>query len=845
MKQSTSLLSTLSKRSFRANKGRNLVAAIAIILTTLMFTTLFVLSQSMSQNLIEMTFRQSGFDAHASFKSITDAQIELIGEHSDVADIGRSIVLGVAENTALTGRQVEIRYGSTSYAEHSFSMPTTGKLPEQANEIALDNITLDRLGIEHKLGQQVTLEWRKDYSSDERISSTFTLCGFWEGNLSSYASMAWVSETFALEACDYAPNNAADSICGMRMAQVTLENGNDIEATVDKILADVGLSDLEYGVNIAYDPSMQAVATQESLPMYLGMILVFIAGYLIIYNIFQISVTTDIQFYGKLKTLGTSTKQVKRLIFKQANMLSLIGIPIGLILGYLLGKILVPVLIANNDGSVSTSISPIIFIGSALFAYLTVMISCLRPAIIAGKVSPMEALRYSDNSSNGKRKTKKGEDGASIARMAWANLGRNKKRTVLVICSITLGLVLLSCFYAQNASFDMDKYLSDLTLADFQVDDATSDDYINGYDPQSKTISPALVEQVESLEGLEETGRLYSQETTITLSEQAIQNTQNFYERDDRLSYMQEDVSWMEGYHAALETGSVDSVIYGTDGLTIELLGDSRYLMDGSFDPELFATGDYVMAVGVAHDDFSETMPTFSVGETVVIEGNEYTVMGVVYPITPLTSGSSSFSYYNNLIMPTDEFQQIWPDSNMRKLYFNISDDLVEAATAMLTEYQQQEDSSMPFASRQTMEEQYVAETRASAVMGNTISIVIALVGIINFINSMVTAIVSRKREFAMLQSVGMTKSQLCRMLVFEGLDYAAFSLVLSYILGSMAILTVVRAMVEGGFTTFQFTLMPLIVCTPILIIFASLIPYICFKNLEKKSLVERLRNTD
>ena len=130
-------------------------------------------------------------------------------------------------------------------------------------------------------------------------------------------------------------------------------------------------------------------------------------------------------------------------------------------------------------------------------------------------------------------------------------------------------------------------------------------------------------------------------------------------------------------------------------------------------------------------------------------------------------------------------------------------------------------------------------------IMGNAISVVIALVGILNFINSMVTAIVSRKKEFAMLQSVGMTKGQLRRMLVFEGLDYAGLTLLFSFAASILVVGTVVRSMVEGGYNTFQFTLLPLYICAPILIAFAIVIPYICFKNLEKQSLVERLRNTD
>ena len=96
-------------------------------------------------------------------------------------------------------------------------------------------------------------------------------------------------------------------------------------------------------------------------------------------------------------------------------------------------------------------------LGSAAFAWITVLISCLRPARMAGKISPIEALRMSDAADKGKRKVKKRRGKASLGQMAWSNLWRNKKRTITVICSLSLGLVLLSCFYAKDAAFDMEK----------------------------------------------------------------------------------------------------------------------------------------------------------------------------------------------------------------------------------------------------------------------------------------------------------------------------------------------------------------------------------------------------
>ncbi len=407
MKQSSRMIKTLTNRSFHNNKSRNIVAVAAIILTTLMFTTLFVLAQSMSANLVQMTFHQAGFDAQASFKDITAEQADKLAAHPEVKELGQSIVIGLAENEKLMSRQVEIRWGDHSYADHTFSRPTVGGMPQKADELALDTITLDRLGVPHRLGQEITLEWRKDLSSDEVTSSTFSLCGYWEGNQSAYASMAWVSRTFADEVTEGTDGSRGGQILGIHMAQVNLKNSKNIEVTMEQILSDTGLNGLEYGVNLAYSGEMNASAVQESLPMYMGMLLVFVAGYLIIYNIFQICVTADIQFYGKLKTLGTGTKQLKQLIWGQANRLCLIGIPMGLLLGYFLGMVFVPVLLGSRVDQAIVSANPLIFIGSTVFAWLTVMISCLRPARLAGKVSPMEALRYSDTGTGSTKKIKK------------------------------------------------------------------------------------------------------------------------------------------------------------------------------------------------------------------------------------------------------------------------------------------------------------------------------------------------------------------------------------------------------------------------------------------------------
>lgn len=851
MNKQKSVTGVLAKRSFKANRGRNIVAALAVILTTMMFTTLFTMAQSMSKNLLEMTFRQTGYDAQVSFKSITNEQIDKIAAHPDVANIGQSIVLGLAENNALLGRQLEIRWADNSYAKHSFSAPTTGRMPKADDEIALDTTTLDRLDIPHETGQTVTLEWRKDTNSDEKLTSTFNLCGYWEANKSVTSSLAFVNKQYAEQMTEGRPN-IDGQVFGLRMAQVTLNSDDNIEKTMDTILSDTGIKNLDYGVNLAYSPEMNAQAAQEGLPMYLGMVLIFISGYLIIYNIFQISVTTDIRFFGRLKTLGTSSKQIRNIILRQSARLCLIGIPIGLVLGYIVGSLLVPVMLGMLGEDAFVAANPIIFIGSALFAAVTVLVSSLRPSQLAGKVSPLEALRCTDID-GGKRKQKKSKKGASVCAMAWSNLGRNKKRTAMVICSLSLGLILLSCFYAKNAAFDLNKYLENEIIADFELTDATHEDRINGYNPQGTTLNESLLNQIYAIKGLESTGSMYTHQFLWDMDEKTTQNLSQYYNKDRISQWEEYDPAGAKALLEAIDQKQAEVVLYGLEGIPLDTITQDDHILSGDYNADLFAEGNHVIAISSAAGDSAnsdkQALPAASAGSQVIMEGKTYTVMAVVESLLSVDSAAMEAgrteAFSLDFIIPADTFCTQWPSNTIRKLYVNVNDSSISNAQKLLDTYSANATPALPFSSKNTITKQYQEETASSAVMGNAISVVIALVGILNFINSMVTAVISRKKEFAMIQSIGMTKNQLCKMLICEGGYYAGITIVVSYCLSALAVNTVVRSMVSDGFSTFRFTLLPLYICIPILLMFAVLIPVLCFRNLGKQSIVEQLRAVD
>lgn len=850
MKEQKLMMYILTNRSFKANKTRNLVAVFAVILTTVMFTSLFVLSQSMVKNMQEMNFWQAGYNSHLSSGSLTDEEMMKLVAHKAIRDWGKSIVVGIAENEELTGRQVEIRFADENYARSCFSYPTVGTMPVQENEIALDTLTLDKMGLSYELGQEITLRWRRDLNSDEYTTSVFYLSGYWKGNSAAMASMAWVSEAFIQAECagvDQVAQLVNGQIFGTAMLHLNLYNDKNLEQAAERILTDTGISNVSLSPNMAYDTIMNHNIIREIFPMVICMILVFASGYLIIYNIFQISVADDIRFYGRLKTLGTSKKQLKKMIYGQASRLSLMGIPIGLLIGYLLGAVLVPVMITGIMEKAKTAVNLYVFIGAALFAYLTVLISCRKPAKIAGKVSPMEALRYTDTGTASKRKIKKGINGASVSKMALANLGRNKKRTATVICSLTLGLVLLSCVYAKNASFDIDKYMSQMVISDFEIEDSSISSIFGVYNPYGKTISRALIQKIKGLSGLEAVGCLYSHVFIHKIGASALANIQTYYNAGDRITYIEAtDAGLAEDYYDMIESGECTSILYGVDGLILDTFLQDGRILDGKFDKEKFLSGGYVVvqAASGAEDKEKEIQPTYTIGDIVNLNGHQYEVMAIVADISTITEGANSSTVdFLSFYLPADTFREMYPNNTLRKLFFDVTGEYQLQAEEMLMDYRNNVDKSLNFTSKSTLIEHYQEQIQANTVMGFAISFIIAFIGILNFINAMVTAIVSRQKEFAMIQSIGMTKRQLRNMLIYEGMYYAGITLLVSYILGALAVAIGVQMMVAGDWTaTFHFTLVPLVICTPVLIIFAVLIPYVCFRNLEKQSIVERLR---
>lgn len=870
----------LSWRSLWASRKRNIIAIIAIALTALLFTSLFTIVMSINSSYEMYTFRQVGGYCHGTFKEVTEEQIENISAHSNVKAAGKRITIGYMDSGIFAKAPAEVSFMDDNCTEWSFAEPTTGHKPQGRNEITMDTHALKLLGVEPEVGAEIELTYTVGALSEMPYekTDTFTLAGWWEYDDISPVHYINISEEYAKEIEAEAMSKGLEPF---RIdLNVMMASSMNIRGQMEQVDLDLGYSWDEtgegelvrIGVNWGYTASQlgESMDATALVAIIAFLVLVIFTGYLIIYNIFQISVTGDIRFYGLLKTIGVTPRQLRRIIRQQALFLCVVGIPIGLLLGYGVGASLTPVVMARTTlgvGVSNVSTSPLIFFASALFALITVLLSCSRPGKIASKVSPVEATKYTEIvRSKKKHRTTRG---AKVHQMAFANLGRNKRKTVLVVISLSLSVVLLNILVTFTGGFDMEKYLAKQTCADFVV---STTDYFR-YSHSGSFIAQEQIEQIEANISPSLSGCGYKLTGYVPygwMSEEHWLQDMMHYTSEENAKTM------LEQQKRRGDLVSQSALIEGLD----DSLFDKLTVVEGDISP-LFQDGTNAIAVVVTTDDYGNVgnldfYPPVGSTQTItyIDEGHyidsrngnlcdentpteymqfqlseshdvDYTVCA--YVIVPR---SMSFRYYStgySFVLPIEKLNHDSQHESIPMFYlFDTPDDISEAsAENYLADLTADNLSGLMYESKATLRAEFYGFQNMFLLLGGLLCAIIGFVGILNFFNAIMTGILSRKREFAVLQAVGMTGRQLKAMLVYEGLFYALSSalsaLVLSFVLNPL-----VGALLENMFWFFsaKFTIVPVIIAIPIFALLGWLIPYAMYDHAAKYSIVEQLRDT-
>lgn len=880
--QNKKCIRRLSRKSLYAYRKRNLIAVFAIALTTILFTALFTIAMSINASYETYQFRQIGGYNHGSFKDVSDEQYAAIAAHKNVKETGVRTVIGIATTGVFGKLPAEISYMDANCTKWSYASPTTGRMPKNGTEVTMDTTALALLGITPELGAQVPLTYNiadKEAGAGPERTDTFTLVGYWDYDNLMPVHYINISKEYADEIEAYAIENGMDTDNFRMDLNVMMRSSIDIRGQMEEVDTDLGYTwetrddenSVRIGVNWGYTASQVGAAFDfETLVAILAFIaLVIFTGYLIIYNIFQISVTGDIRFYGLLKTIGTTPKQLRRIIRQQALLLCLIGIPIGLVLGFGIGAVLTPVVTAtlSFSGITATSVSPVIFLGSAAFSIVTVLLSCSKPARIAAKVSPVEATKYTEHINV--RKKHRSTRGAKVWQMAFNNLGRNKSKTILVVVSLALSVTLLDILYSFVGGFDMERYLARNTCADFIV---SSTDYFRFSHGTTEFITEDAIAQITENTTQSVGGCGYT-----TVSKYAIQMYIDKEQwMDIMLPHTTEDYARTMLAETPQRDGkyAIDSQIEGLDNALFEKLT----VVEGDLAP-LFDENSHSIAMCVDVDDYGniynsdmmpkvgETIPVTYVDEVTIIDSRtgepadddtpaefcqiqETVSHDVNYTVCAYVKlpYSMSYRYYlmgNRAVLPADTLQRDSGREAAPLFYlFDTPDAAAEqAAEEYLAKLTEGARSVLMYESKETTRNDFRQFQNMFLLLGGVLCAIVGLVGILNFFNAIMTSILARLREFAVLQAVGMTNRQLRQMLVYEGLFYALGSVGASFLL-ALVLNPLAGNMMEDMFWFFNahFSITPILAVVPVFAFLGWFVPTVLYGQTTKRSVVERLR---
>ena len=166
----------LGWRSMKAARTRNLIAVLAIALTTVLFTSLFTIAMSINDGFQQSNFRQVGGFSHGGFKYLTEEQFNNLKDDPLIDQWGMRRFIGMPTEVPFNKSHVEVSYADANEAHWMYCDPVEGRLPQEGtDEAATDTHVLELLGVEPEIGARFTISFDVD---GHTTTQTFTLCGW-------------------------------------------------------------------------------------------------------------------------------------------------------------------------------------------------------------------------------------------------------------------------------------------------------------------------------------------------------------------------------------------------------------------------------------------------------------------------------------------------------------------------------------------------------------------------------------------------------------------------------------------------------------------------------------------
>lgn len=864
MSNEKKIMKEMVQGNLKVHRKRNLLLVLAITLTTILFTSVLEIGFGGMQSIQETQLKLSGMKADAELRFLDKEQFQKVQNSDLFESVGGRVPIALMEGE--TKRPIEIDYLDKAGMEAYYLSLEEGKMPEDEKEVLLSEQALEELGIKKEVGSHVPVSFTlrgQEYNFDMRLS------GWYKGG--PKVNFLIVSETF-LEHNPEVSENTYDidkEILGTYYASVCVKNTGNIEQNLKEYAESLGAqtenADGNNYVNVAVNPMLYSEDgnTGVGLSIVFFGALFILCGYLLIYNIFDIGVMQDIQEFGIMKTIGMTGKQIKRLMRRQILLLSLIGIPIGLVVGYGLGALLLPVILKNWEYSeeeltIVQSVHPAIFILTVFFVLITVFLSMRRPSKRAAKYSAIETAKYTEV----KKKTAE-KDIHSIKNIARSNLQRNRKRTVLVFTSLILSVVFVNSLWIISNSFDEEKYVNVQMRRDYLV---ASTDTLNpsiGYVKPSASLNEEAIQELEKNAMIKNGTKLYKNAIDASVYNFDISFDWGVEVIDVKIPSIEIDgviTNSATTNYGTLTLGKDKKPICNVCGISENFLGKIE-ILEGEKNiisiKEKLKSGDYILVGIRANDngkpstDGIEISP--KVGDVVTIykDGKPLKEVEVLSQILVIDSeqisGGSSTGGGTILgpwfYLSEGLFKELYGEGNLVNYSFDADENDAPAVNRMLQDISEKF-TNVGFETteqRHSEIENYKMLVRILCVL---IGGILGVIGIVNLVNIIFTNLIVRNREFATFRSIGATKKQLRELIIRESVGYVFYAAIGGFILATLISMTAVRGICSSIWLfTFQFTLFPAATIIVLYLIISIIASEVGIYLWEKGSITEHLRN--
>ena len=397
------MITKIAFANAKYHKRKNVLAGIAVILTTMLIFLVLTIGLDMI-DAQKAAINELYPSWHGLFRNVPESMIEKLPAHHTVEQYGLRSDLGYIRDD---GTECAMMYMDANAMELYKVSLAEGKMPEGENEIVVEKGLLERLSINARIGDTITLTYQVSTEDglDFAQKKDFVICGFLKENQEQEEKTSYVlliSDAFLREEIP------EEQIKYRFLFQVDTGSANDtelIEAEIRQLAEQFDIAENDIKINTDYlwanyvDPSFVPI-------MSLIILVVALAGIITIYSIYYISMNERVQELGKIKAIGATRGQLKQMVLREGLLMALIAIPLGLLVGTGLVRVLfmfIPNLYQNvlgdtiktliRNGEIELLIPWVYFLAAGV-ALLTVILSLLHPMKVASKVSEIDAMRY-------------------------------------------------------------------------------------------------------------------------------------------------------------------------------------------------------------------------------------------------------------------------------------------------------------------------------------------------------------------------------------------------------------------------------------------------------------------